>query len=177
MYNAPKIKTVPDKKQQQQGETQPFKPSPLPTSIPRSPAFRFRSGKQERPAWRRGRSFSTNDLTSGTGAVYNGMGYSTNKSVNPGDVISGILMKEGFIKLPEIKPELADKTMIVNYGESGKRNMAGGLGGYAIEVTVNFISAETYEPVCSCIAEGRGRMEADNIRKAITRCLSALLSK
>lgn len=119
----------------------------------------------------------TNSLTSGSGATYAGQYYSSSKTVNPSDVIAGILSKEGFIRLPELKPELADETLIVNYGESGRRNIAGGLGGYTIEVTINFISAKTYKEVCSCTAEGIGSTEADDIRKAITRCLGSLFSK
>ena len=117
----------------------------------------------------------TNSLTSGSGATYAGQYYSSSKTVNPSDVIAGILSKEKFIRLPELKPELADETLIVNYGESGKRNV--GLGGYTIEVTINFISAKTYKEVCSCTAEGFGSTEADDIRKAITRCLGSLFSK
>ena len=121
------------------------------------------------------------NLTSGTGGVYGGQygvyGSSTSKSVNPSDVISGILLKNGFISLHEIRPELIDETIIVNYGESGKRTIAGGLGGYTIEVTIKFISAKTYETICSCTAEGQGSTEADDIREAITRCLSGLLRK
>ena len=125
---------------------------------------------------------TTSDLTSGTGGVYGGQyggvyGYSSSKSVNPSDVISGILLKKGFICLPEIKQEFAGKTLIVNYGESGRRNIAGGFGGYTIEVTIKLISAKSYKTMCSCTAEGQGATEADDIREAITRCLSGLLSK
>lgn len=116
----------------------------------------------------------TNSLTSSSGAAYGGQYYSSSKSVNPSDVITGILSKEGFIRLPELKPGLADETLIVNYGESGRRNR--GLG-YTIEVTIQFISAKSHTPICSCTAEGQGETEADDIRQAITRCLSGLLSK
>jgi hypothetical protein len=64
--------------------------------------------------------------------------------------------------------------MIVNYGESGKRNK--GLG-YTIEVTIQFVSAKTNAKLCSCTAEGQGETEADDIREAITRCLTPLLQK
>lgn len=117
------------------------------------------------------------NLTSSTGAVYGGSyglyGSTTSKSVNPSDVITGILTKEGFIKLPELTTELKDETLIVNYGESGTRNR--GLG-YTIEVTIQFISAKSNKLICSCTAEGQGDTEADDIRQAITRCLSSLLS-
>lgn len=66
----------------------------------------------------------TKSLTSSSGGVYGGnygvYGSSTSKSVNPSDVISGILLKNGFSQLPELKPELTDETLIVNYGESGR---------------------------------------------------------
>lgn len=120
----------------------------------------------------------TKSLTSSSGSVYGGTygvyGSTTSKSVNPSDVISGILLKNGFSQLPELKPELTDETLIVNYGESGKRNR--GLG-YTIEVTIQFLSAKTNTTVCSCTAEGQGETEADDIRQAITRCLTGLLSK
>lgn len=115
----------------------------------------------------------TISLTSSTGATYGSEYYFTSKSVNPRDVIIGILAKEGYILLPELKNELANETLIVNYGESGRRNI--GLDGYTIEVTVQFVSSETRSLVCSCTAEGLGSTEADDIRIAITRCLSSLL--
>ena len=119
----------------------------------------------------------TNSLTSGSGATYAGQYYSSSKTVNPSDIIAGILSKQKFIRLPELKSELADETLIVNYGESGRRNIAGGLGGYTIEVTINFISAKNYKEIYSCTAEGIGSTEADDIRKAITRCLNGLFSE
>ena len=113
----------------------------------------------------------TNSLTSSSSGQY----YSLSKTVNPSDVITGILTKDGLIRLPELKPELTDETMIINYGESGRRNT--GLGGYTIEVTIQFVSAKTSSLVCSCTAEGQGSTEADDIRQAITRCLSELTPK
>ena len=117
----------------------------------------------------------TKSLTSSSGASINGQYYSTSKSVNPRDVISGILAKKGFILIPELKNELTNETLIVNYGESGRRNT--GLGGYTIEVTIQFISSESSSLICSCTAEGQGSTEADDIRQAITRCLNSLLSQ
>lgn len=117
----------------------------------------------------------TNSLTSSTGTSISGQYYSSTKSVNPSDVIAGILSKQGFIRLPELETDLKDKTLIVNYGESGRRGTA--LSGYTIEVTIQFVSAKTLTPICSCTAEGQGETEADDIRKAITRCLNALFPK
>lgn len=115
----------------------------------------------------------TKSLTSSSGATISGQYYSTSKSVNPSDVITGKLAKYGFILIPELKEELADETLIVNYGESGRRNR--GLG-YTIEVTIQFVSFKSSSLVCSCSAEGQGDTEADDIRIAITRCLDGLIS-
>ena len=100
----------------------------------------------------------TNSLTSSSGATYGGQYYSSSKSVNPADVITGILTKKGFIRLPELKSELKNETLIVNYGESGRRNR--GLG-YTIEVTIQLISAKSSELISSCSAEGQGETEAE----------------
>ena len=109
----------------------------------------------------------TKELTSSIGGTYGGQygiyGSSTTKSVNPSDVIAGILIKEGYIILPELKPELSNETLIVNYGL-----------GYTIEVTIQFSSAKTNEMICSCTAEGQGETEADDIRQAIRRALTSL---
>lgn len=120
----------------------------------------------------------TKELTSSTGSTYGGQygiyGSSTTKSVNPSDIIAGILIQRGFIIVPEIKSDLAKETAIVNYGESGRRNR--GLG-YTIEVTIQFISADTNQMICSCTAEGQGSTEADDIRQAIKRALDGLFAE
>ena len=117
---------------------------------------------------------STGSKNSTLTSVYNGYGASTSQSTNPRDIIAGVLLKKGYIILSEVDKNYIDKTIIVNYGESGKRKT--GLGGYALEVTINLISAKTYQPLCSCISEGQGSTEADDIRIAITRCLASLLN-
>ena len=116
----------------------------------------------------------TSSLTSSSGATYGGQYYSSSKSVNPADVITGILTKKGFIRLPELKSELTNETLIINYGESGRRNRG---FGYTIEVTIQLVSAKSNELISSCSAEGQGETEADDIRQAISRCLSALRIK
>ena len=117
----------------------------------------------------------TSELTSSRGGVYGGQygtyGSTTTKSLNPSDVISGVLLKQGMIRLPELDPELLDKTLVVNYGESGRRNLN---FGYSIEVTIQFLQARTHSVVCICTAEGQGSTEADDIRIAINRALEPL---
>ena len=97
--------------------------------------------------------------------------YGITKTSNPSDLIAGILIKQGFIRLPELNSRLLDETLIVNYGESGRRNVN---LGYSIEVTIQFLSAKTNMPVCVCTAEGQGSTEADDIRIAINRALKPL---
>lgn len=121
----------------------------------------------------------TVELSSSTGGVYGGnygvYGSTQSKSINPSDVIAGVLLKNGYTRLPQISPDLLDETLIVNYGESGRRNT--GLGSYTIEVTIQFLSARTHNVVCTCTGEGQGATEADDIRIAINRCLEELLSE
>lgn len=74
------------------------------------------------------------------------------------------------MQVPEITPEIAEKTLIVNYGESGRRNLN---LGYTIEVTIQFITAKEHKIICSTTAEGQGSTEADDIRQAITRAVDA----
>ncbi len=118
----------------------------------------------------------TKELVSGFGHTqslpYVGtVGSSTTKSINPSDIISGELIKKGYVILPKLEPELSNKTLIINYGETGRRKR--GLG-YTIEITLQFLSADNNEVVCTCTAEGQGATEADDIRLAIKRALSGL---
>ncbi len=117
----------------------------------------------------------TSELTSSSGGVYGSQygiyGGSMTKSLNPSDVITGILLKRGMVRLPELDPSLLEKTLIVNYGESGRRNLN---LGYSIEVTIQFLQAKTHAVVCICTAEGQGSTEADDIRIAINRALEPL---
>ena len=115
----------------------------------------------------------TETLKSGRTDVdwYTGSTYGQQKSVNPGDVITGFLAKKGFIKVSSTD-DMSKKTLTINYGESGRREV--GLGGYTIEVTIQFIDSRTNTLVLTCVAEGIGPTEADDIRIAINRCLESI---
>ncbi len=121
---------------------------------------------------------NTRTLVSSTGGVYGNeygfYGGSATKEVNPRDVIGGILLKRGVLSTETVQPEHRSETLLVKYGESGRRDVAGGLGGYTLEVTIVMVAADTNEVVYSCVAEGQGETEADDIRKAIHRCLSGV---
>lgn len=120
----------------------------------------------------------TQTLSSDTGGGYIGYGtsggfsYMASKSINPADVISGILMKKGFVIIENITNPT--QTLIVKYGQSDKREVLGGLGGYTLEVSIQILDAKTQEPLFLCTAEGQGSTETDDIREAITRCLQEL---
>lgn len=118
----------------------------------------------------------TETKTGSSGGVYGGSdgvyGSSISKSTNPADVISGFLIKRGLIRLSEIKTDLAEKTMIINYGKTGRRPT--GLGEYTIEITLQILSAKTSEVLCVVTGEGQGVTEADDIRIAINRCCEEL---
>lgn len=119
----------------------------------------------------------TSEKTSVTGGTYGGQygiyGSTSTHSINPTDVIAGHFLKRGYIRLPEINPGLADQTLIVNYGESGRRST---VWGYTIEVTIQILSAQTNEVVCVGVAEGQGKTEADDVRIAINRCMNEIFS-
>lgn len=107
-------------------------------------------------------------LTSGTAGVYGKYGSAQSNSVNPSDIIAGIMLKNGYTRLSQIEPTLLDETIIVNYGESGRRSF---FGGYTIEITIQILSANNHDVLCVCSAEGCGSTEADDIRIAVNRAL------
>lgn len=119
----------------------------------------------------------TAERTSVTGGTYGGRygihGSTTTHSINPSDVISGHFIRRGYTRLPELNPELAEQTLIVNFGETGRR--PAGLG-YTIEIAIQILSASTNEVICVGVAEGQGETESDDIRIAIDRCMDEIFS-
>ena len=117
-------------------------------------------------------------LTSSSGGIYGNeygiYGSSSSKQLNPRSIIEGILLKKGLLSVESVTEEKRNRTLIVKYGESGRRDVAGGLGGYTLEVTIAIITANTDGLIYSCVAEGQGSTEVDDIRDAIHRCLSEI---
>lgn len=120
----------------------------------------------------------TAGINSTTGGMYGGVygfyGATTSHSVNPADLISGYLIKQGFTRLPEVVPELKDQTLVINYGQSGSRKV---FWGSVTEITIQFLLASTMQPICICSGEGFGETEADDIKQAINSCLDAIFAK
>lgn len=105
------------------------------------------------------------------GNQYGLHGLQVTKSVSPTDIISGGMMKQGYVKLPSLNPNLLDETIVVSYGESGRHNF---VIGYAIEVTLQFLDAKTMEIIATTTAAGMGDTESDDIRIAINKCFQNL---
>lgn len=117
----------------------------------------------------------TEEKSSTSGYVYNGIGGSTTHSVNPADIITGCLVKRGYTRVPDLKEENLDRTFVVNYGETGRRQAS--LFAYTIEVTLQFIAADTHDVLCVSTAEGCGETESDDVRLAINRAIEAVFSE
>lgn len=104
-----------------------------------------------------------------TGGNYGVFGSSSTRTTEPCDIISGYLIKLGYVRVANIDETISDKTLVISYGETGRRPLG---FGYTIEVTLQFTSAKTHAPVCTVTGEGQGETEADDIRIAIIRCLN-----
>lgn len=105
------------------------------------------------------------------GNQYGVVGGSVTTSTDPCDIISGYLIKRGFVRVANIEDTIKGETFVVSYGETGRR--PAGIG-YAIEVVIQFTSAKNHAVICTVSGEGHGDTEADDVRIATTRCLDAL---
>jgi len=94
-------------------------------------------------------------------------------SITPFDVIAGKFIKEGFILVSEINESQKSQTLVVNYGESGRKNY---VLGYSVEVTIQLLDAQTYGKIFTSSAYGSGMTERDDLRKASMKCLAAIFS-
>lgn len=101
-------------------------------------------------------------------SAFSGIGGGQNKSINPSDNISGCLMKMGYAVLPSINPDLADKTLVVSYG-----NIDGAVENYSAtsNIVIQMRDAQTQELALSIETFGRGTEETDAITDAIYRAL------
>ena len=117
----------------------------------------------------------TVNSTPASGVVVGNMVLSgDSKSINPGDIIAGQLIKAGFVRVPELREDIRETTFIVNYGETGRRPVT---MGHTTEVTIQFLSAATLNPICTCTGEGIGDTKADDVENAIYRCLQQVFQE
>ncbi|MCR5827459.1 MAG: hypothetical protein K6G53_03490 [Bacteroidales bacterium] len=97
----------------------------------------------------------------------------SDKTVNPGDFISGYLIKKGYIRVAEMPFLYPNDTFIVNYGEGDRRKGNTIIDQYAQEVILQFISAKNNEVICTIKGEGSGYTQAEEIHNALQRCLDS----
>ena len=118
----------------------------------------------------------TSGVTSSSGVYGNQYGVygGSTKTVNPSEVISGYLMKKGYTTLPSVDPNLAENTMIVSYGYTGRRQLS--LFSYASCVIIQFRDAKTHELVATCEGEGCGEDETADILQAIYSALGVIFT-
>ncbi|MBL4911329.1 MAG: hypothetical protein JKX78_15130 [Alteromonadaceae bacterium] len=95
------------------------------------------------------------------------------RTVDPDEAIAGVLLKMGVIRIYETPDTNLDKVALVSYGVSGTRNI-GLMGAYSQEVTIVIREVNSTNLIYQCSAEGIGSTEADDIRNAISSCLSGL---
>lgn len=117
----------------------------------------------------------TNPLVAGLGTMVSGIYTSSQTTANPKDIITGRLVKEGFVILPELKEELLEETIIVNYGQGGCRKLS--LFYVSTEIVLQFLSTKTNQIICNCASEGCGEHITDDIQIAINRAFDAMLGK
>lgn len=119
----------------------------------------------------------TSSLTSNSGvhgSVYGGMygtygrvyGGST-KTVSPSEEIGGQLIKRGITILPAVDPAVAEETMIISYGNTGRRTISA--FAYASCIVLQFTDAATHEKIATIESEGCGSDETEDIHQAIDR--------
>ena len=114
---------------------------------------------------------SSSGVYGGQYGVYGG----ATKTISPSEVISGYLMKKGYTPIPSITDELADRTLVVSYGYTGRRQL--GLFSYATCIIIQMRDAKTHEMVASCESEGCGSDETEDVLQAINRGLDAIFAR
>lgn len=103
----------------------------------------------------------------GNFGLYGGVQSGPTKTVSPAELISGQLMQRGYTILPSVEPALAAETMIVSYGNVGRRELSA--FAYATCIVIQFTDAATHEKVATFESEGCGSDETEDIHQAIHR--------
>ena len=119
----------------------------------------------------------TSERTSVNGDVWGGKhgtyGSTTSNSINPADLIAGLLMGRGYVRVHEVKKEDAAQTMIINFGDGNMRE-----GGFfeerAIEVTIQILNGQTNDLIVVCKAEEKANNEAKATRFAIKKAINEI---
>ena len=113
--------------------------------------------------------------SSGVHGHPHGASAASTNTANPSEAISGYLMKKGYTVVPSVTPDLAERTLIVSYGYTGRRQLS--LFSYASCIIVQMRDAKTHEMVASCEAEGCGSDETEDILQAIYSGLNSIFAE
>lgn len=100
-------------------------------------------------------------------------GTTTSSSVNPADLIAGLLMGRGYVRVHEVKKEDAAQTMIINFGDGNMRE-GGFFEEHAIEVTIQILNGQTNDLIVVCKAEEKANNEAKATRFAIEKAINEI---
>lgn len=114
---------------------------------------------------------SSSGIYGGLYGVYGG----ETKTISPSEAISGYLMKKGYTPVPSVTEEIADRTLVVSYGYTGRRSL--GLFAYASCIIIQMRDAKTHEIVVSCESEGCGSDETEDILQAIHSGLNKIFER
>lgn len=103
------------------------------------------------------------------------------QEINPANLIEGLLLKKGLVRVATVASDSQEQTLILRWGISGRRDINyGGIykyfynSGSVPEVTMLLQDAHSKQSAYKCSAEGLGKTDADDIQMAITSCLSGL---
>ena len=99
------------------------------------------------------------------------------KTANPADLMSGILMQKGFTILPQLDQNKLAETLVLNYGETGQRDVGFLWLSTSTNIIIQFRDAQTNDLIASAEAEDVGSTEADNVRYAIQKALDAIFAQ
>ena len=111
------------------------------------------------------------EITPTISSMYGRRGNLSTQEINPANLIEGLLLKKGLVRVASVAAETQEQTLLLRWGISGRRELP---GAYIQEVTMLLLDAQSKQSAYKCTAEGLGATDADDIQKAIISCLSGL---
>lgn len=91
------------------------------------------------------------------------------------DILTGGMMKRGFINIPDMAREnLPRKTLLITCAESGGREK---VFTYQVEITLQFLDAETNELLLTCTCRGEGAPRNEAIRRALQNGMKTIFKE
>lgn len=115
----------------------------------------------------------TNGITSNSGIHSNSYGVygGPTKTINPSETIKGYFIRLGYTCLASIDPNLANITMIVSFGQTGRRMLSPLSSAYSSGIIIQISNAKTHKVLATYQAEGCGSDETEDITQALYSAL------